>query len=119
MCPRDLVEIHTAHALSEENGLALRRPEPSENLPGLEASLSTTMTMHPHPTSPRDSEPDSILDRLTEVVDKSVQHCENMQSTKHVTRVKYALKDLAAKCSRDDDDASVRACGYMWCRKLI
>jgi hypothetical protein len=80
------------------------------------------MKMHAHPTSPRDSKPDSILDRLTEAVDKSLQYCENMQSTKHVTRVKYALKDLFAKfdCDDDgDDDVSVCACGYMLYRKLI
>jgi hypothetical protein len=57
-----------------------------------------------------------MLDRLTEAVDKSFQRCENMQPTKHVTRVKYVLKDLAAKFNRDDDDdASVRACSYDTC----
>jgi hypothetical protein len=79
--------------------------------------------MHPQPTSPGDSNPNSMLDRLTEAIDKSLQCCENMQSTKHVTRVKYALKDLLAKLHHDDDDddddASVRACGCMRYRKLI
>jgi hypothetical protein len=75
-----------------------------------DASLSTAMAMHPYPTSSRDSKPNSMLDRLTEAVDKSFQHCENNQPTKHtgMTRVKYVLEDLAAKFNHDDDDASVR-----------
>jgi hypothetical protein len=55
-----------------------------------------------------------MLDCLTEAVNKSRQRCENMQTTKHVTRMKYALKDLAAKLNRVD--VSVRVC---WLRHLL
>ena len=116
MYPLNAVQISPTHSSSEENSWALWRPESNENLHDSEA-LSTTLTMQTHPTSPGDSNPHS---RLTEAVDKSLGHCENMQSTKHVARVRYALRDLAARFHHDnDDDALVCACGYVLYRKLI
>ena len=71
------------------------------------------MTVDHYPPSLKNPTSNSML-HLAEVVDKLIQCCESLQHrTKHVTLMKYALKDLATKLNRGD--TPVRACSYDMC----